>query len=575
MAGIYGVLLKKNRIINLYKKFYNHSFKNILQEEKKINNFLFGRSVLNKFTDDRFLFEDDNFIVCFEGINYSSIITPQDFINAFRKEGKRFIQNLKGNFSGFLFDKNTEQLIVYNDPLATKSIYYYYDKEFGFAFSSEMHVLSKLLRENNIPINYDYDGIYSLALYGQMFNNFTLVKEIKRLDYASILTYRLKEDTIHTKSYFRFSKNENRQSLTDIIEEIDRIMLISVKEEWDKDLSNGYQKHLTLISGGMDSRVNSLLAKSLKFKNIDSYTYGNPESSDVRIAKEIAQENFISHTQYNLLNGKFFTENILENYVKATDGLTHFTANAIIYNALKRYNCQDYGLLHSGQIGGMPFGSYTKKNYDFLANKDKIGITGFLPNKKISEKLNFLDDLIEQYRGKDYEIFAYEQRQINGTLSGDKVFNNFIDQVSPFFNLDLLKISLSIPDKYKIRQQLYFEWLSKKHPDILDYKWEKIGLKPNSSINFKYGRYLKKYTNGAKKYFKLKYDSMNPITNWFQNDSSIEKKFDEIFYENLELIEDQELKEDIISIYKGYIFEHRNKFAVISVLLAIKLHFYS
>ncbi|MDQ7916540.1 asparagine synthase-related protein [Mesonia sp. MT50] len=575
MAGIYGVLLKNNQQKDLYKNFYNSTFETTIREEITVKNFCFGRSVLDKFNDDRFLYQNEEYVICFEGINYSKITTPEKFIEAYIEKGSDFIKSLKGTFSGFIFSKKEEKLFIFNDHLSTKSVFYFYDKDLGFAFSSEMHVLSKLLRDHGISISYDFDGIYSLALYGQMFNDFTIVKEIKKLRYGSVLNFDSSNNSMKTEHYYKFSKKETSQSLEDVIETLDGFMINSIREEWQKDEDNNYERHLGLISGGMDSRVNTLIAKKMGFNKIDAYTYGNPESSDVKIANKIAKENFNSHLQYNLHKGDFLTENILENYVKATDGLTHFTANAIIYNVMSRINCQDYGMIHSGQLGDTVSGSFLKPDFNFKKNRDKIGLTGFVKQSELLDKMNFLEDLTNTYQHTDYELFAYEQRQVNGTLMGDRVFNNFIDLSSPFYQKDLLSYMLTVPNTFKLNQRIYFEWLQKKHPEVLVYKWEKIGLKPNSSFNINYGRLIKKYVNGGKKYFGLKYDSMNPISNWFQENPTILEKFDVVFKENIELIEDQELQKDLIKIYQDDIFEYRNKFAVITVILAIKLHFYN
>src|SRR5699024_10952955 len=102
MAGIYGVLFNEPTKKEIYKNFYNADFPNTLQEEISYKNFIFGRSVLNKFKADRFLFENDQYIVCFEGINYSSLQHPEDIINAFEKRGPDFVADLKGEFSGFI-----------------------------------------------------------------------------------------------------------------------------------------------------------------------------------------------------------------------------------------------------------------------------------------------------------------------------------------------------------------------------------------------------------------------------------------------------------------------------------------
>lgn len=575
MAGFYGVLLKENSEKNIYKYFFNHQFHNINQEEINFDNFIFGRSVINKFNNDRFIFENENYIICFEGINYGNIKKPQDFINHYEKTGDRFISLLRGNFSGFLFSKKENKAIVFNDQLATKDIYYYYDRKTGFAFASEMHVLSKLLRNNNIKITQNEDAIYSMALYGQMFDEFTYAKEIKRMPYGSVISFNLDSRQIKVNKYFNFKKEIKETHLNEVVENIDSFICNSIREEWQKDKDEGYSQHFALISGGMDSRVNCMLAKKLGFNNINTYTYGNPNSSDVKIANKISKENFYSHLQYNLYNGDFLIKNILNDYVKSTDGLTHFTANAIIYNAMRRVNVKNYGLVHSGQLGDTVSGSFLKPNFNFKLNKDKIGLTGFVKNPNLLTKLSFLDELTNRYNLTDYELFAYEQRQVNGTLIGDRVFNNFIDQVSPFYNIELLEYTLSLPIKFKINQRLYFEWLKKKHPEILEYKWEKIGLKPNNTFNIKYGYLGRKYFNGAKKYFNLKYDNMNPIGTWFKENPSLLKEYDLVFKENIHLLNNKEIEQDLSDIYDDSIFAFRNKFAALTAVLAIKLHFYS
>lgn len=573
MAGIYGVLLKNSNQNKIFKKFYNANFSNVIREEIEYKNFRFGRSVLNKFQKDRFLFENEEFILCFEGINYSEVFGAESFIKEFKQKGNSFISSLKGSFSGFIFSKNTEEVVIFNDILSTRVLYYYFDPDQGFAFSSEMHVLSKILRASRISLNLDYNGIYAVALYGQSFYNFTTVKEIRRLNYGSTLVYTPLEKKCKETAYFRFRRKEKSIELPELIEEMDLLLMNAVKEEWEKDEKNGYE-HFGLISGGMDSRVNLLLAKTLGFEKINSYTYGDPKSSDIKIAQQIAKDNLYTHGQCNIFNGKFFYENTLERYVKATDGLTYFTANAVIYNAFKPLKFQKYGVVHSGQLGDTATGAFIKPSFNFETNIDKIGVTGFVKQKELLSKIPFLSDIIKQYNYTDNDEFTYEQRQVNGTLMGDKVFNNFIDIASPFYDQAFLELMLSTPTALKLNQRIYFEWLKNKHPKIINYKWDKIGLKPNSSFNIIYGRLAKRYINGGKKYLGLNYDSMNPINTWLKNDPTILKEFDRLFTENIELVKDSELRADLKSIYYDDVFEYRNRFSVLTVVLGIKLHFY-
>ena len=47
------------------------------------------------------------------------------------------------------------------------------------------------------------DGIYSLSLYGQLFDEQTVVEEINRLTYGSIISYDITNRKVSKKKYFR------------------------------------------------------------------------------------------------------------------------------------------------------------------------------------------------------------------------------------------------------------------------------------------------------------------------------------------------------------------------------------
>lgn len=574
MAGIYGILIDGNVSETVYNSFYNSEFENADKAEKKYGQFIFGKSVRNRFSSDRFFYEDPDYIICFEGINYSTVRTPHDFIEEFKAKGNKFAVGLKGVFSGFLFEKKCAELYVFNDQLSTKSIFYYYDPKIGFAFASEMQVLSKILRENRIGLNYDNDGIYSLALYGQLFEDRTVVKEIKRLEYGTVLEFKSKENTVSKNKYYKLNKAQApKRNFSDVLGDINSLMENAIEQEWRKDLGNGYPDHLTLLSGGMDSRVNAMIAAEKGFKKIVSYTYGDPRSSDVTTAAEIAGKNFYSHLQCNLTNGQYLVDNILENYIRPTDGLTLYSPSATMLHSLKKINLNGYGLLHCGQIGDAAFGSLVRPSFDIIANKDKIGLTRFIKNKNLIQKIESLNTTLQRYQGLDYELFAFEQRIMNGTFTGDRAISNYTDHTSPFYDIDLIDYMFGLPSEYKLKQNIYFQWLEKYHPQTLKYNWERIGRRPNSNFNRKFGGLYKKYNNGAKKFFNLNYDSMNPFSTWMSKDGSIKKQLDIIFESNIIKIEDAELRKDLRSIYDDNVFEFRNKFSVITVLLSIKLHF--
>lgn len=574
MAGIYGVFLKEKKIENFYNYFYNSE---LLNNEFSVEKGAIGRSVINKLHKDRFIEKRGKVIVCFEGINLSDTIKSIDsFFNEFKEKGISFIKNLKGTFSGFIYDEVKEKLFVFNDHLSTKNIFYYYKKDHGFIFSSELRAVSKFFQNENINYTVNRDAVYMMALYGFILEDYTYINEIKKLPFSSLLTYDLKSNEIRVEKRNEYSIKKETISYQDAIHNINNLMEKSVLKNWTNDIENGSKKHIALLSGGMDARTNIILAKDLGFENISSITFGQSGSKDVKYAKEIAVGENLNHFQRQLDTPNYLLDNITKNYILPNDGLMMYHSSAHTSSTIKSFNMSDYSSLHTGQIGDVLFGSFTKDGYNFKKNRGNIGYTGFISDDTLLDKIDSLPEILNKYQDRGIELYTYEQRLINATLVGDRSLNNVIDNNSPFFDSDLIDFCISLPSEYKKNQMIYFDWLKKYHSRALKYPWDKIDMKPDTKLKIVSGKFLKKYINGGKKYFNLKYDSMNPYGQWLVKFPNIIETFDTIVKEesNASYI-DIELKEDLLKIYKNNIFEFRNKFAVITALLALKLHFYN
>ncbi len=568
MAGIYGVFLK-DRII---EKGLNFTVCGSIDDKLVNANGTVGRSVLNKLNGDRFFKTVGGVTICFEGINLSDHIkSPSHFFDAYNKHGITFINQLKGSFSGFIYDLERMKIFVFNDHLSTKNIFYYYDKEEGLIFSSELIALKKSLQKYGISYTLNQDAVYMMALYGFILEDLTYINEVKKLSYSSRMTFDLAHNDFKIDKLFSYSTEKTSINYEDSLDKINGLMEVSVKKNWNKDISS---KHISLLSGGMDARTNIIIAKDLGFENITTITFGQSNSKDILYAKEIAVMEGLNSYQRFLDTPTYLIDNIIENYILPNDGLMMFQTSAHTSSTVKSFNLNDYQVLHTGQIGDLLFGSFTKENYDFRKNRSSIGYTGFVSNEKLLNKIESLPYILDKYQERGMELYTYEQRVINATLVGDRSLNGVIDNISPFFDLELINFCLSLPNKYKASQMIYFDWLKKHHNRALNYPWDKIEMLPNNRYKIIYGKKFKKYFNGAKKYFNLKYDSMNPYNEWLKKDLSIIEALDAIF--ETEIIKDyihNEMKTDLREIYRENIFEFRNKFAVITALLAMKLYF--
>ena len=572
MAGIYGVFLKDKKVDKFYDLFNDPL---LIKNELPTNEGVVGRSVLNKLNQDRFIEQRNDIILCFEGINLSDEINSIDnFFKQYLENGTTFLSKLKGTYSGFIYDKKKGKLFIFNDHLSTKNIFYYYNKSVGFVFSSELRSISKLFQKEKINYSIDRDAVYMMALYGFLLEDHTYIKEVKKLSYGSILTFDFIQYSICIENIRNYSKEKKSVSYTEAIDSINTLMEYSVYKNWSHDLKNGAHKHISLLSGGMDARTNVVIAKDLGFDNIKSITFGQSNSKDIKYARAIARGEKLNHFQRQLDNPLYLIDDIMENYIKPNDGLIMYHSSAHTSSTVKSFNLKNYSTMHTGQIGDVLFGSFARDNFNFHKNRGKIGYTGFISDDNLLDKIESLPEILKKYDTLGYELFSYEQRMINATIYGDRSLNDSIDNNSPFFNQELINFCISLPSSYKTNQMIYFDWLKKHHPRALDYSWDKIDMRPNSKFKIIYGKMFKKYINGGKKYFNLNYESMNPYGQWLKKFPVIIDTFDHIVSaENIPDYLDTELKEDLIKIYNNNIFEFRNKFAVVTAILAIKLHF--
>lgn len=574
MSGIYGFNLNNKNLKEGYLYFSNYKHSNSVSNEIKFDDITLGRCVNNKLKKDKFIETKDGITICFEGVNLSdTIIKKELFFEQYHKKGISFVKELKGTFSGFIYDESINKIYVFNDNLATKSVFYYYDKSVGFVFSSELKVITSLFKKEKISYSLNNDAVYQMALYGFLLEDITYVNEIKKLAYSSIITFNILESKLSIEKHHQYSNKTVNIKYTDALHQINELLEKSIAKNWNKDLEYN-SKHISLLSGGMDARVNVLIAKELGFKDITTITFGQSDSKDVKYAKQIAKGEELNHFQRLLDNPKYLIDDIMNNYVIPNDGLIMFQSSAHTSSTVKSFNLKNYSTIHTGQIGDALFGSFTKKGYNFVKNKGSIGYTGFVSDNQLLNKIESLPNILNKYQKLDLELFTYEQRIINATIMGDRSLNNTIDNASPFFDLDLINFCLSLPSNYKKHQMIYFDWLKKYHKQILKYPWDKIEMTPSNRFKIIYGKKIKKYINGGKKYFNLKYDSMNPYHQWLIKDLSIINTLDNVLESEIEASYiSSELKEDLINIYNNNIFEFRNKFAVVTALLALKLHF--
>ena len=576
MAGIYGVVAKKElpEVRQVYRHFFSASLSGVVNEEHVYDRMVFGRSVLPRFRQDRIIWETDALIVVFEGVCYnldqSFENTGEMIASLFRRYAKDFVLHLDGNFSGFVFDKKTRRLHLFTDHLNTKPLYIYHDDDY-FIFGSELKVVSAVMGVIGSDREPDTSGIYSLMAFGYILNNATLIRNVTKMHYGTVMT--LYPDTMYadTHRYFDFSDIKEDRTLSEdrILELIDEKVMQSVERQWEKDRQYGY-RHYAFLSGGLDSRVNTLLAWHMGYKDITAMTFSQSESNDHIISERIAKRYGLNYEFMQLDNGAFLErEEELIRYVAANDGMNLLIGSAAGFHFLSVNPHEGFGTLHTGQIGDLLFGSYAKPHFSL----PQAAITR---DENLFEKIVWFGELRERYEDRA-ELFGYEQRVMHGTFNGDRMLSHLADISSPFYNRDLITFCLSLPKEVKVHEAIYLKWFNAFHPYLAEFPWEQAGVRPTSVLKTVWGRKWLRYRNALRRRMGGRINDMNPYDRWLRQNEALRSTMENIYSERIGSVADTELRRDLKAMFEVPVqhshYGRYNKFVVVTVLLALSLHF--
>ena len=506
--------------------------------------FSFGYNPSEKFEKDKLFDENDTYIVGIDGVilnlsyltnqytntNYFSLIT-----NLFKKEGISFVAKLKGEFNGFIFEKHTEKLYLFNNKTATKQVFY---AKVGAAFISSQSLESIVhFKEASKQINHlNIDAVYNMLTFGGMIENQTLISDVYKLNAGEYLLFEQGKTSV--QKYFDF--NDVAISITNKKEAIDRfnsVFMAALKLEYNKDKEYNYQ-HIATLSGGLDSRMTVMLADKLGYKN-HTFCFSQSGYADEIIAKKIAKYLELELEFFALDGGYYLTS--LEEMVNINNGLQFYHGSAHYHFAMKQLDLDGYGLIHTGQIGDAILGGFVSK----INNSNYLSKT---ISDRFIHKTNISTNLFSKYR--DEEVFKLYQRLFNLTNFGSYMVeqhNTYL--VSPFMDDAVISVALSIDPKLKYNQDIYLEWINKHHKEVTKFEWERTGFKPNAKWKTELARYTKKikkeYLIATNQQHK---SSMNPTDYWLKTNTKINTFYHDFFRLNITRFEDNKPLFDDLSL---------------------------
>jgi asparagine synthase (glutamine-hydrolysing) len=569
MPGFTGIITEYNNIGLEEIDIETRGLNTRIEKKKVFPNAFVKQSINTKFIEDKIFVENEDYFICIDGVllnlqemklryNKAEYFTLIQEI--YKNSPNSFPMELRGEFSGIVYDKKKETWSIFTNHTGSKWVFYFYDeKSKTLIFGSEVKWVIDGMRKMGIKTELDENGAYCLLTFGYMLSDYTLVKYVKKILPGTILVYRngkiLLQDYYQIRNYPEL-EIPRRQ----IINELDARFSAAIKAEYDKDNEYSYS-HMLTLSGGLDSRMNGFYARKLGYEKIQTITFSQSGYYDETIAKKIASDWRFDFLFYSLDNGSYLTD--IEKMSIITDGLSLFAGSAHSYKMFSLLNWENYGLIHTGQLGDAVCGSYLD-NPHLTNNREYTGAYSL----KLKEKtVSIFSALALKYTND--ELLKFYMRGFNGMFSGYRAAEQFTEYASPFLHIDFLDFALRIPPILRYKEKIYTEWIKTKALEATRYRWEKTGLrlgaKPYHVFVHKAIRYLRKKLFGPSSK-----DSMNPFDYWYANNPTLRDEF--VTYYNTYrflLFPFSDLSKDVSHLFStGTLME---KAQVLTLLAFIKL----
>ena len=369
-----------------------------------------------------------------------------EFLSQFQQSPSTAIEKFKGNFTVLL--GNEETFSIFTDRLGIIKYFFSVATEKKY-FSNDIHLIRQ---ETKAEVNNNSVAIYSI--FNRFPQGITLFNGINFSLPGTLCEY--SQGEIQFSSYWDVKTLFHSQKKTSSYLEYSLLYKNLIKQYIEFYKPNEISFTLT---GGSDSRIllGTLLSLGQKPK---TFTFGNPKSGDVVVAKNLAASLGLIHNHYNEENPssgwfKNLTQHIKEEGSSIINFHRAYRLDGLLREVLKN---PESDITIVGHGGGEPIRGLYYDNLivtDFVKDwkpdneNNRELLKGYLRNRFINTELidfdyveSFLNNLpYLKAKGKEREFLLIFQLLIGNHLYQDlSLYNTFHNRViTPFLDVDYLE----------------------------------------------------------------------------------------------------------------------------------------
>jgi hypothetical protein len=434
------------------------------------------------------------------GMAQKSIDTAETLGNLLLKRSAESLQNTPPAWAGCVFDQQTRCCWLVGDSCRLQPIYYSQQND-ALIFCSK---ITALLRSGLVDWNLNRQALLDFFTYEHVLGDKTFADNISVLPPASVLYF--ENGSISVSSYADESGEGPNKELSchDVAETLYEELAHSVQQSLQK-----IPLAAITLSGGLDSRA--IFGCALKASSeLKAYTFGQPGSLDIAIAKELADRSGVTHTALHV-DGSFLPEKI-DYAVNITGGMiaaTHFHITALADRIAAETDGVLDGLGGDALTGGhlsIPMFAARKpqRAADILyrsratvcntsQHRNDLFEPAFLeeidydPRQALSRHFENLGDLPPWWGCHRFDLLERQQRFIQ---FGPHLLRPQIDVATPFYSPPLLKSIKQAPVSSLIEQRAYLKVHARFLPELAPVPDDKRRLPLSSPQSLRFAKRL-------------------------------------------------------------------------------------
>lgn len=398
---------------------------------------------------------------------------PLEFVyRLYEKQGSDFVSSLNGSFVVAIVDEDEQAVIIANDRLATRPLFYFSDGRavyFGPEMKSLFRVAS-LERELNLAAVADFlaNGCFTVE--------HTLIQGLKRMQNATVLT--VSANGVAERQYWKhdFVYDEDlglehyRGTLANLVRQ-------AVRRYLRYDNTYGI-----LLSGGYDSRgILGCYLEERGGQEVRTISWGREENipnSDCVVARRLAQKLDTEHRFY-----KRPVEEVIESFRECVwlgEGLTDEAASYRVFDRIRQQQGVEI-LLRGDEL----FGHRSTLVFDEPSMFRSLGLAT-LRNVEMYRKVlkptyyrafcerdaetrHYLSSKCDATNLRDRADFYCVDPQMTNVLNPFNYIKTFtMESLTPFLDYDLLDFAGTLPVKYRLDKTLYRKTILNMFPELFE-----------------------------------------------------------------------------------------------------------